>query len=263
MAVLIRGRRDVQGQDELLSSKTVEELFLQLGRCSAELAERGSKRRGGDGVAGLLRGPLRWVRGRRGSEGKEGEKEEGEQEEEDSLADLKRVSTWPPGLKMPSTDTELREARKLTRAINKQIRVDGYAAKWRMLSVMLISPYCSCRRADHETKLRLVDGLASQSTNAKLEAASKVNLPGIREAVRRNIIGEAKQAINHLWETGTLGEEMPGLCDVVMSATSRPRRTLHVDDEEMSRLLGDLWKSDRFQEALREKGLGSRWYNDL
>lgn len=253
----------MQEQDELLASKAVEKLFLQPERCSAELAEGGSKKRDGGGLLRLLRGPLTWTRWRMGSSGEEGEKEEGEQEEEDSLADLKRVWTWPPSLKIPSTDPELREARKRSRAINKQIRVDGHAAKWRMLSAMLISPYCSCRRADHETKLRLVDGLASQSTDAKLEAAGKVNLPGVREAVRRNIIGEAKQVINGLRATGTLGEEVSGLCDFVMSATSPPRRALHVDDEEMSRLLGDLWKMDQFQEALRESRLRSRWYNDL
>lgn len=264
--MLIYGERDVQEQDELLASKAVEDLFLQLGRCSARLAEVGGKRRDGGGLSGLLRGPLRWARERRGSSGEEGEKEEpekGEPEQEHSSTELTRARTWPPGLKIPSTDPDLREARKWSRAINKQIRVDGHVAKWRMLSALLVSPYCSCWRADHETKLRLVDGLASQSTNAKLEAASKVNLPGVREAVRRNIIGEAEQVIRHLQGTGALGEEVSGLCDVVVSATRRPHGTLHMDDEGMSRLLGDLWKMDQFQEALRERRLGSRWYNDL
>ena len=245
----------MQEQEELLESKAVEDLFLQLGRSSAKLTEGGIKRRDGTGFSALLRSPLRRVGILRGSRG-----EKGEPMQEDSLADLTRVRTWPPALKMSSTDLELLEARRWSRAIGRQIVADGFDAKRLTLSALLFSPYCCCWRTDHETKLLLADGLASQSTNTRLEAASKVNFPGTREAVRRNLLREADRVINHLQGTEALGEEFSDLCDCALSAMRRLNRTL---DEEMGRLLGDVWRSEQFQEALREKRSGSRWYNDV
>jgi hypothetical protein len=60
-AVLIHGRRDVQEQEELLESRAVKDLLLQLGRCCAKLTEDGSKGRDGAGLPALLQTPLRWV----------------------------------------------------------------------------------------------------------------------------------------------------------------------------------------------------------
>ncbi|KAK1826187.1 hypothetical protein QBC39DRAFT_365029 [Podospora conica] len=223
----------------------MEDLFMQLARCPKKLGEK----RDGGGLPALLRIPLRWVGSLGGSRG---EKRGPEQEE--SSADLVRVRTWPPGLGRPSTDPELREARKWSRAIGKQIAADRFDAKWHMLSVLLFSPYCRCWTTDHETKVRLIDGLASQSTNMKLEAASKVHLPGVREAIRRNILREAERLIRSVSGTGTLGEEVSGLCSGAVSAIRALGSTL---DEDMGRLLGDLWKTGRFQEGLREKSSGS------